>query len=73
MEKHSVVIEHQYNVVKASAALMRDRPKDGAALLCWLKQKCILDAEQPTAVDVTSTSMNRIAPDPVPQDPFLSF
>ena len=47
---------------------MRDRPKDGAALLCWLKQKRVLDAQQPTAVDVTSTTTNRIAANPVPED-----
>ena len=33
MEKDSVATKRRYNVVKASAALMRDRPEDGATLL----------------------------------------
>ena len=53
MEKDLVATERQYNVVKASAALMRHKPEDGAALLRWLKQKHILDAKKATAVDVT--------------------
>ena len=44
LEKDSVATERRYNVVKASAALMRDKPEDRAALLHWLKQKSILDA-----------------------------
>ena len=69
MEKDLVAIEHRYNVVRASAPLMRDRPEDGAALLRWLKQKRVLDAQQPTVVDVTSTATNRVAPNLVPKDP----
>ena len=56
MEKNSIAVECRYNVVKASATLMRDKPKEGVALLRWLKQKRILDARQPTIVDVTSTT-----------------
>ena len=37
MEKNSVAVEHQYNVMKASGALMRDRSEDEATLLRWLK------------------------------------
>ena len=69
MEKDSVAAERRYNVVKASAALMRDKPEDGAALLHLLKQKRVLDAQQPTVVNVTSIAMNKVAPDPVPEDP----
>ena len=68
MEKDSVAVERRNNVVKANAALMRDRLEDGAALLRWLKQKRILDAQQPTAVIVTSIATNRVAPDPGPED-----
>ena len=39
MEKDLVVTERRYNVVKASATLMKDRPEDGVVLLHWLKQK----------------------------------
>ena len=46
MEKDSVAAERQYNVVRASATLMRDRLEDGAVLLRWLKQKRVLDAQQ---------------------------
>ena len=59
MEKDLVAMERRYNVVKASAALMRDKPEDGVALLRWLKQKRILDAQKATRVDVTSTSTER--------------
>ena len=72
MEKDSIATEGRYNVVKASVALMRDIPKDGAALLRWLKQKCVLDAQQPTPVHVTSTTTNRVAPNPIPEDPLPS-
>ena len=58
--------------MKASAALMRDKPKDGVALLRWLKQKRILDAQKAIAVDVTSTFTNRGALGLVPEDPFPS-
>ena len=34
MEKDSVATERRYNVVKASVVLMKDKPEDGAALLC---------------------------------------
>ena len=44
MEKDSVAAERRYNVMKASAALMKDRPEDGATLLRWLKQKRVVDA-----------------------------
>ena len=73
MEKDSVAIERRYNVVKASATLIRNRPEDGAALLRWLKQKRELDAQQPTAIDVTSTTTNRVALDPIPEDPLPSI
>ena len=59
MEKDSVAIERRYNVVKATVALMRDKPENGAALLRWLKQKRIFDVQKATAVDVTSASTNR--------------
>ena len=72
MEKDAVAVECRYNVVKASAALMRDRPKNGAALLRWLKRKRIFDAQQQIAMDVKSTGTNRIALDPVPEDPLPS-
>ena len=58
--------------MKASVALMRDKLEDGAALLRWLKQKCILDAQKATVVDVTSASTNRGAPGPIPEDPLPS-
>ena len=45
IEKDSVATEHRYNVVKASAASMRNKPEDGATLLHWLKQNCVLDAQ----------------------------
>ena len=73
MEKDSVVAERRYNVVKASAALMRDKPEDGAALLHWFKQKHVLDTQQPTVVDVTSTGTNRVEHDPIPEDPLPSL
>ena len=44
MEKDSIAAERRYNVVKASATLLRDKPEEGAALLRWLKQKRVLDA-----------------------------
>ena len=69
MEKDSVVAKRRYNVVKANAALMRERPEDGVTLLRWLKQKRVLDAQQSIAVDVTSIGTNRVAPDPVLEDP----
>ena len=72
MEKDSVATELRYNVVKASATLMRDKPKDGVALLRWLKQKRILDAQKATTVDVTSASTNREAPGLVLEDPLPS-
>ena len=72
MEKDSVATKRRYNVMKASAALMRDKPKDGAALLRWLKQKRILDAQKATAIDVTSTSTTRRAYGPIPEDPLPS-
>ena len=72
MEKDSVGTERRYNVVKASATLMRDKPKDGVALLRWLKQKRILDAQKGTAVDVTSTSTSRGASGAVLEDPLPS-
>ena len=72
-EEGSVATERRYNVVKASAALMRDKPKDGAALLRWLKQKRILDAQKATTVDVTATSTSRGAPGLVPEDPLPSI
>ena len=72
MEKDSVAIERRYNVVKTTATLMRDKLEDGAALLRWLKQKRILDAQKATAVDVTSTSTNRGAPGPILEDPLPS-
>ena len=68
MEKDSVATERRYNVVKASAALMRDKPEDGATVLRWLKQKRILDAQKATAVDVTLASTSRGAPGPIPED-----
>ena len=68
MEKDSIATERRYNVVKASATLMRDKPEEGAALLRWLKQKRVLDARQPTVVDGTSTTTNRVALDHVPED-----
>ena len=58
--------------MKATAALMRDKSEDGAALLCWLKQKRILDAQKGTAVDVTLASTNRGALGPIPEDPLPS-
>ena len=73
IEKDSIAAERRYNVVKASATLMRDKPEEGAALLRWLKQKRVLDARQPTVVDGTSTAMMRVAPDPVPEDPLPSM
>ena len=72
MEKDSVATERRYNVGKATAALMRDKPEDGAALLRWLKQKHILEAQKATAVDVTSAFTNRGAPGPIPEDPLPS-
>ena len=69
MEKDSLAAEHRNNVVKASATLMKDILEDGSTLLRWLKQKRILDAQQPTAVNVTSTTTNRVAPDLGPKDP----
>ena len=54
--------------MKATAALMKDKPEDGAALLRWLKQKRILDAQKATVVDVTSASTNRGAHGPIPED-----
>ena len=68
MEKDSIATKCQCNVVKASATLMRDKPEDEAAHLRWLKQKRILDVQKATTVDVTSTSTNRGAPLPVPED-----
>ena len=59
--------------MKASAALMRDKPEDGVALLRWLKQKPILDAQKATAVDVTLAFTNRGAPNSVPEDPLPSI
>ena len=73
MEKDSVAAERRYNVVKASAALMKDKPEDGAALLCWLKQKRVLDAQQPTTVDVTSIAISTLAPNLIPEDPLPSM
>ena len=73
MEKDSIVAERRYNVVKTSATLLRDKLEEGAALLRWLKQKRVLDARQPTVVDGPSTATNRVAPDPVPEDPLPSM
>ena len=69
MEKDSVATKRRNNDVKASAALMRNRLEDGVTLLHWLKQKYILNAQQPTTVNVTSTSTNRVAHDSGPEDP----
>ena len=73
MEKDSIAAERQYNVVKASATLMRDKLEEGAALLRWLKQKRVLDARQPTVVDGMSTATIRVAPNLVPEDPLPSM
>ena len=59
--------------MKASKALMTDRSEDGAALLRWLKQKQISDAQEPTPRHGTSISAIQIAPTPAPEVPLPSI